>query len=312
MRQNHNSMKRLIIICLLFNFLGSLTKVNAQADSLFVTTSDGVKLFVKTAGKGEPMLFIHGGPGSNSFYFEKEGGAIFEKENTMIYLDQRGCGRSSIPENNDYSLARVVKDFDEVRQALGYENWNTMAHSFGGILVTEYAVQYPKTIKSMVYLNCTISILDSGKSVIEKTIELLPELSSEEVASLKNENVPPLNRFFEAFNKMSEHDKKYLLQFEDKKNAERDDRLMNSPFLKWDMGQHIWSYPEYLVSFAPKTAQIALPVLVISGTKDYAIGVNHPDLMKFPNMKIVYINGSHGLYAEHTQELFDVVSGFLK
>ena len=147
---------------------------------------------------------------------------------------------------------------------------------------------------------------------IEKTIELLPELSSEEVASLKNEDVPRLNRFFEAFNKMQEHDKKYLLQFEDKKNADRDDRLMNSPFLKWDMGQHVFSYPEYLVSFAPKTAQIKQKVMVIGGKKDYAIGVNHPDLMKFPNMKKVYINGSHGLYAEHTKELFDVVSRFLK
>ena len=87
---------------------------------------------------------------------------------------------------------------------------------------------------------------------------------------------------------------------------------MNSPFLKWDMGQYVFNYPEYLVSFAPKTAQIKQKVLVIGGKKDYAIGVNHPELMKFPNMKIVYINGSHGLYAEHTQELFNMVTRFLK
>ncbi len=305
-------MKPIILFCLLFSFFGTPTKVNAQADSLFVTTTDGVKLFVKTAGKGKPMLFIHGGPGSNSFYFEKEGGAIFENNSTMIYLDQRGCGRSSIPENKDYSLARVVKDFDEVRQALGYKNWKVMAHSFGGILATEYAIQYPTTITSMVYLNCTISIMDSGKSVIENTIKLLPELSAEEITSLKNDSIPLINRFSEAFNKLQQYDKKYLLQFEDKKNADRDDRLMNSPFLKWDMGQHVFSYPEYLVSFAPKTARINQKVLVIGGKKDYAIGVNHPDLMKFPNMKIVYINGSHGLYAEHTQELFDTVNHFLE
>jgi proline iminopeptidase len=305
-------MSRLFLFYLSICLWGIIPKINAQADSLFVTTSDGVKLFVKKAGKGSPMLFIHGGPGSNSFYFEKEGGSIFEKECTVIYLDQRGCGRSSIPENKDYSLSRVVKDFDEVRQVLGYKSWNVMAHSFGGILATEYAVQFPKTIKSMVYLNCTISILDSGKSVIKKTIELLPELSTEEVASLENESIPLLNRYFEAFGKMQQHNKKYLLQFEDKKNADRDDRLMDSPFLKWDMGQHIFTYPEYLVSFAPKTALIKQKVLVIGGKKDYAIGVNHPDLMRFPNKKIVYINGSHGLYAEHTQELFEVVSTFLK
>lgn len=305
-------MKRLILLFVSLWILTTPSKANAQADSLFVTTSDGVKLFVKIAGKGKPMLFIHGGPGSNSFYFEKEGGSIFEKKFTMIYLDQRGCGRSSIPENKDYSLSRVVKDFNEVRQALGFKKWSVMAHSFGGILATEYAFQFPKSIKSMVYLNCTISILDSGRSVIEKTIELLPELSSDEVAALKNDSTPLLSRYFEAFGKMQQHNKKYLLQFEDKKNADRDDRLMDSPFLKWDMGQHIFSYPEYLVSFAPKTAQIKQKILVISGKKDYAIGVNHPDLMQFPNMKVIYINGSHGLYAEHTQELYKLVSRFLK
>ena len=35
---------------------------------------------MKIAGKGTPMLFIHGGPGSNSAYFEKEGGKVFEKD----------------------------------------------------------------------------------------------------------------------------------------------------------------------------------------------------------------------------------------
>ncbi len=41
--------------------------------------------------------------------------------------------------NNDYSLERVVKDFDEVRTKLGYKQWMVMAHSFGGIPATEYA-----------------------------------------------------------------------------------------------------------------------------------------------------------------------------
>lgn len=305
-------MSRFFLFWLSFYFWGGLLAANAQADSLFVTTTDGVRLFVKTAGTGTPLLFIHGGPGSNSFYFEKEGGSIFEKNYRVIYLDQRGCGRSTVPEDKNYSLSRVVQDFDEVRRALGYSRWPVMAHSFGGILATEYAVQYPKTIASMVYLNCTISLLDTAQSVIGSTIALLPELTAAEVASLQDERVPVLNRYFDAFGKLQAHHKKYLLQFEDQKNADRDDRLMDSPFLKWDMGQHIFSYPEYLVSFGAKTAQIPQKVLVISGTKDYAIGVDHPHLMRFPNKEVVYINGSHGLYAEHTQELYAVVRRFLR
>ena len=83
-------MKCLLFCLLLLNSLFVFAKKNA--DSLYITTTDSVRLFVKKAGKGTPVLFIHGGPGSNSAYFEKEGGNVFEKDVQMIYLDQRGCG----------------------------------------------------------------------------------------------------------------------------------------------------------------------------------------------------------------------------
>src|ERR1700741_1242026 len=102
-----------LIICTVHVFCQS-----HPVDSLYISTSDSVKLFVKRSGNGYPVLFIHGGPGSNSFYFEKEGGDVFSKKVQLIYLDQRGCGRSDSAPNGDYSLNRVVKDFDEVRQKL--------------------------------------------------------------------------------------------------------------------------------------------------------------------------------------------------
>ena len=298
-------------------FLWALLLLNinlaiAQADSLYVTTSDGVELFVKKSGKGIPMLFVHGGPGSNSLYFEKEGGRIFEKAVTMIYVDQRGCGRSGIPKDGDYSLSRVVKDFDEVRRALGIGKWMVLAHSFGGILATEYAHQYTGTITSMVYLNCTVNILDSGQSVVAKTLEVLPDLSKEERNYFTNTETPQMDKFFKAFNLLSEHGKKYILQFEHKENAERDDRLMGSPFLKWDMAQHVFTYPEYMEDFSPKTAKINIPVLIVSGKKDYAIGVNHYKHMRFPQQKVILIDGAHALYAEHTKELYQKVLPFIK
>jgi proline iminopeptidase len=292
-------------------FFVATLDMTAQADSLFVTASDGVKLFVKVSGTGNPVLFIHGGPGSNSLYFEKEGGAIFEKTSRMIYLDQRGCGRSDAPPDQNYSLARVVQDFDEVRKALGIEKWTVMAHSFGGILATEYATQHPENIKSMVYLNGTVSLPDSALSGIGKTIEILPQLTAEEVAYLKNDRISVIERFFTAFGQLNKYGKKYMLQYEREENAKKDDALMARPDLKWDMGKYVLSIPEYLVSFAPKTAKINLPVLVISGKKDFAIGPDHPEIMKFPHMKVVYINGGHALYTEHQQELYKKVKPFL-
>src|SRR5688572_33363132 len=113
-------MLRIIFLALIFNTTSVFGQARYQ-DSLYITTSDSVNLFVKRSGSGYPVLFIHGGPGSNSFYVEKEGGDVFSKNVQLIYLDQRGCGRSDSAKNGDYSLNRVVKDFDEVRQKLGFK-----------------------------------------------------------------------------------------------------------------------------------------------------------------------------------------------
>jgi len=299
-------MRLLFFVCSLL--LG--TSVFAS-DSLYITTSDSVKIFVRIAGKGKPVLFIHGGPGSTAYYFEQEGGAVFERDVQMIYMDQRGCGRSSFPTNGDYSLSRVVKDFDEVRKALGYSSWTIMPHSFGGILATNYALQYPGTINKMIFLNCTVDINNSAKSGIAKTIEIL-DLKGNEKDYLLSDTVPLLQRWGNAFWHLRNRDMVYKVMFDKKESYTLDSTLMNQPFLKYEFNQRIWGYPEYFRSYAEQTSIINIPVLVISGTRDYTIGTEHPSIMKFPNMRVRYVDGGHALYLENNKEMYKAISPFLK
>jgi proline iminopeptidase len=97
-----------------------------------ITTSDGVVLHVTVKGQGIPCLYLHGGPGSGSHWLEKFMGDSLEQYFQMIYLDQRGVARSGSPADGNYSMARMVQDFEEVRLALGIDQWLTMGHSFGG------------------------------------------------------------------------------------------------------------------------------------------------------------------------------------
>ena len=279
---------------------------------MFVTTSDSVKLFVKRSGNGFPVLFIHGGPGSNSYYFEAEGGNVFEKDVQMIYLDQRGCGRSDTANNNDYSLARMVKDFEEVRKALKYDQWIIMPHSFGGILATEYASTHPESIKAMVYLNCTVDINSSAKSGIKRTIEIL-NLNEQEKNYLLNDSVPLLERWGNAFWHLKNQDMVYAVMFDKKESYKLDSTLINQPFIqKYHFASRVWNYPEYFKSFSDRTATIDIPVLVISGSRDYTIGTDHTKLIRFPNMTLKTVPGGHALYLEQNKQLYKAVSPFLK
>lgn len=288
-----------------------LVSVSFAADSLFVTTSDSVKLFVKRSGKGRPVLFIHGGPGSTAYYFEQEGGTVFEKDVEMIYMDQRGCGRSSFAPNGDYSLERVTRDFDEVRKALGIKTWAVMPHSFGGILATRYALDYASTIDKMVFLNCTIDINHSAKSGIAKTIDIL-KLEGKDRAYLLNDTVPLLERWGNAFWHLRNKDMVYAIMFDKKESYKLDSTLMNQPFLRYEFNQKVWGYPEYFRSYSTETSKINIPVLVITGSRDYTIGVDHPSIMQFPKMKIKTVAGGHALYLENNKELYNAVKGFIR
>lgn len=301
-------MKKVLIAALLFFHLNA----EAQADSLFITTSDSVQLFVKRAGKGTPVLFIHGGPGSNSAYFEYTGGNIFERDVQMIYLDQRGSGRSGNHPGKNYSLGRIVQDFEEVRKSLGIKQWIIMPHSFGGILATEYAYRNPDAIKAMTFLNCTIDIDHSARSGIKTTLELLPALQERDVNYLKNESVNLIDRFFAVFHYLDSAGVRYKLFFDSKYNDSVHNVITQNASKHWELGQNVWNYPEYFVSFSEKTKNITTPVLVIGGTRDFTIGIDHPSLMHFPQMQVKYIGGGHALYMEQTAELYDAVAPFLK
>ena len=84
---------------------------------------------------------------------EKFSGTMLEQRFRMLYLDQRGSGHSTSPRDGNYSMDRMIQDFEEVRTALGIQEWITLGYSFGGILQMGYAQRQPQVIKGMIMLN---------------------------------------------------------------------------------------------------------------------------------------------------------------
>jgi proline iminopeptidase len=118
--------------------------------------SDGVELWYAVAGRPDApaMVFLHGGPGYNSFVFERSAGKLLEASWRMIYVDQRGAGRSGF-EGSDasYGMAQTVQDFEELRVALGVRRWTLLGHSFGGLVAAEYARRYTNRVERVVLVD---------------------------------------------------------------------------------------------------------------------------------------------------------------
>ena len=300
-------MKNTILTLLLFTFC---SQSFAKDSTFYFTTSDQVKLYVRIAGKGKPCLFVHGGPGSTSYYFEAMDGApIIEQQLQMIYYDQRGAGRSDSAANRDYSLSRMLQDMDELRHHLKIQKWSLMGHSFGGILLTNYALQYPKNVAALLYINATVNMQASLQSHIDFGKN---ELGLQDNKELNDESKPLIQRVSLVHNMLSEKDIWYRLMYRNAWEKKYNDSVtLSAGKFNRDFANQCWGVEAYWKDYSAQTTTITCPVFVMTGDKDYAIGQQHYKSFRFPKQTTVHYIGGHAPFQEEPQWFAEKILSFL-
>lgn len=124
----------------------------------FFRASDGTEIWYRTSGRpGAPVLvFLHGGPGYNSYTFEHSAGPLLEPHYQVLYFDQRGAGRSNgrrAPAA--FGMARTVDDLEALRAHLGMDRLVLIGHSFGGLVAAEFAHRHPARVAAVVMVDST-------------------------------------------------------------------------------------------------------------------------------------------------------------
>jgi proline iminopeptidase len=110
-------------------------------------------LFYYHTGKGEPIIFIHGGPGLNHSYFLPYTDRLASSYH-LIYYDQKSCGQAEIPvDTNDMRLDAFVNDIESVRLKFGLKKFHLLGHSWGTLLAIKYALKYPQNLSSLILVN---------------------------------------------------------------------------------------------------------------------------------------------------------------
>ncbi len=302
-------MRRLFYFSLLF-FL--TTTASAQDSSYYFTTSDGVRLYVRTAGHGDPCLFLHGGPGLTSYYFEALPVAkLMEKKMHMIYFDQRGGGRSSSAKDSNYSVERMEKDIEEIRESLKIKKWSIMAHSFGGLIMTAYAKDHQESIRSLVYVHCTVDIQSSLKSHIDNGIKLLREVGD---TFGVDRRLSPFNQMMSVHGELAKKGIEYKIMFRSQRAKDIDDSITNAATASFnqDFQHRIWTLKDYWIDFGVYTKDISCPVLIIAGTRDYAVGPGNYKTWQFKDRRVVLYDGAHFSFLEEPVWFADKVLPFME
>lgn len=117
--------------------------------SLFVR-ANGIKTHFIVAGRGEPIVLVHGGgPGASGEYGWRRNIPALAEYFQVFALDRIGFGLTDKPpiSFSDQVLADHLADFIDV---LGFDRLSLMGNSMGAYGVARYAVDHPDRVKKMV------------------------------------------------------------------------------------------------------------------------------------------------------------------
>ena len=116
-----------------------------------IVTSDGVGLHTESAGRGNPILFVHEYAGDHRSWEPQV--RRFSRSHRCITYAARGYPPSQVPADaGAYSQQHAVDDAVAVLDGLGVEAADIVGISMGGFAGLHLAMQHPARVRSLVVL----------------------------------------------------------------------------------------------------------------------------------------------------------------
>jgi|TARA_R110000782_G_scaffold259894_1_gene350788 proline iminopeptidase len=116
---------------------------------------NGVEHFftIKGNSEGEPIIFLHGGPGLSHNYllpYFDELAANYQ----LIFYDQRGSGKSAFPKDTtSINIATFVEDIEGIRKYFDKDKIILAGHSWGSLLALHYGQKYPDNLTQLILIS---------------------------------------------------------------------------------------------------------------------------------------------------------------
>jgi proline iminopeptidase len=280
----------------------------------YVTGAGDARIFYEVAGSGDDtVVVVHGGPGAgiNDSRPDLE---PLAKSHVVIFYDQRGGGRSELPDTTLLTPQYFVGDLEAVREHFNLEQMSLVAQSFGALIVAEYLRAHPQRVAKMVLLLPTGPNREEASRFYGRS----PETSDTAGLRLQLEILRSLMdgraadpvaacREYEAL------DKRLGLVFAGRKGTTCD---MPVPALRYyyrytaRLGPEVFGEWDFTHSFG----KVRAPLLVIHGERDtLGLAMDRSWARAIPNGRLVVIpNSGRAAYAERPDAVFPAIDEFLE
>ena len=348
----------LIFSFLFSNFCNAQSKTE-QINTEFFIPIEKTNLYTRVVGNPEKPIIItlHGGPGAfnvdHEFYRD-----VLEKDYLMVYFDQRGCGKSDeFRDKTMLTTDQFVKDLDNVVDYIKtkYPNKkiNLMGSSWGGMYGFLYLIKHQDKINSFIRNSGSANLRHNSLALINHEKKMAKKLLKQTKDSTK------INRYNEILQKLDVIEKSGFKSFfadmetirfefpkdlgfnvywaQPEKKSKIDALLKDPDFYtrnKYtpELLEKVMKKFEYVnevfhgqeaynnLDVLDEIAVIKIPILVIQGEFDYAIGVKsgkmiYKALKNVPkkDKELIYIkNASHNVPAEEPEQLYEALTSFFK
>ena len=136
-------------------------KVSRVPQSRYAS-SNGVRLHYLVAGKGDPVVLLHGYAETSHMWLPLI--PQLATTHTVIAPDLRGADQSSKPAGG-YTKAALAQDIHGLVKQLGYERIRIVGHDIGLMVAYAYAAQYPNEVDRIVLMDAFLPGVGNWRDV---------------------------------------------------------------------------------------------------------------------------------------------------
>lgn len=261
--------------------------------------------------KKKPVCFVvHGGPGGEHIGF-KPFLAPLSEYMQLIYIDQRGCGRSKRGPQSTYTLENNVEDLEALRNYLGLEKVVVLGHSYGGMVAQHYAIRYPDSVSALLLIATHPSHVFGEQAMRE--IEEIGTEEQKRLACLLFEGALGKEQMLEYSIVM---EPLYFYSARGKVRTEEEKQAMRNKKSNFNV-EAANEGVRFLKTFdlIDQLHQIPCPTLVAGGRHDWITPVEASILMaeKIPRSElIVFEESCHYLFIDEHERFISEIASFIK
>lgn len=280
---------------------------------------NGTELFFDVAGseldvaadfrQKSTMIILHGGPGFDHTYLRPWLDPMSEFAQ-LIYIDQRGCGRSQRHTHEYYQLGIMADDIVLFCKALDIERPIVLGQSFGGFVALSIAHRHADFAAGIILFDTSPAWtggydLDALEQIVggERGKELR-EIAHRESTGQATE--AELKRFEQEI---------MPLYWHQGYKQEYTEALYNNPLVNMDIAMYMMGTLSKEYDLRPNLQQIHIPALVLQGRYDWVTPMAGAQEMaeKIPYAQLhIFEHSGHMVFLEEQEELVSVIKQWIQ